>query len=295
MYIVTHVSPDMDAIGAVWLLQRFGGMQDHEVRFVNTGTPDPDVLSGAAAVVDTGREHDPARLRFDHHHLPGRAASETCATLQVFYHMTNGGDYNHPLFYLNQIAALITSGDTGRKTDGADWSRIEGIHAMLSALKMRGAADHILMNYGCSWLDLIAEHSQARYEAQRALASHLVYASEDHLVVALRDAPPHATSAAMEQGARLVVFANYTENAIGIMRAGEWQEPHCGGLVSSLLNDYDCGLDEITADMYDELCTWYRHQAGFFTGRGTKKAPREDAIKVDLTDVARAIDQIWKR
>lgn len=293
MYIVTHVSPDMDAIGAVWLLQRFGGMEGAEIKYVNTGAPDPAVLEGAAAVVDTGREYDPARLRFDHHHLPGRAASETCATLQVFYHLTSGGGYNHPLFYLNQIAALITSGDTGRKTDGADWSRIEGIHAMLSALKMRGAADYILMNYGCSWLDLIAEHSLARYEAQRALASHLVYASEDQLVVALRDAPPHATSAAMEQGARLVVFANYAENAIGIMRAGEWQKPHCGELVGAVCADTIVGpRDEA---IVSELLTWYRHQAGFFAGRGTKKAPREDKIAVDLADVARAIDQNWKR
>ncbi len=290
MTIVTHTAPDFDAIGAVWLLKRYGGMADHEVIYVNTGNPDPAILAAAAAVVDTGREYDPARLRFDHHHLPGRAANETCATLQVFVHLTGGGWPDHPLFFLNQIVALIYAGDTGKRTDGADWSRIEGIHAMLSALKLRNADDATLMHTGCLWLDLLAEHSQARYAAQRTLATHTAYRSEDGMVVALKDAPPHATSAAMEAGARLVVFANYGERAIGVMRAGEWQEPHCGQLIEAIIADPTLPADEL-----DELTSWYRHEAGFFAGRGTKKAPREDPIAVDLVDIARAIDGVWQR
>lgn len=296
MIIVGHTSPDWDCITAIWLLMRFGGMEAADVRFVNTGAPDQVVLAQADAVVDTGREYDPARLRFDHHHLHGRAASETCAAAMVFDHLT-GGDYQHALFYLNQIVALVLAGDTGKKTDGADWSRIEGVHAMLSALKARGAADYTLLNYGMGWLDLIAEHSKARYEAQSTLALYSVYRSDDGLLVALKEAPIHATSAAFDAGARLVLFQSSSEatNAIGIQRASEWQEPHCDGLVSSLLNDYDCGLDDISTATYSELATWYRHQAGFFAGRGTMKAPDPRPILADLADIARAIDAAWQR
>lgn len=289
--IVTHTSPDWDAIGAVWLLMRFGGMESAEVRFVNTGNPDPILLAAADAVVDTGREYDPSRLRFDHHHFAGRAASETCATAQVFSDLI-GGDYQHPLFYLNQIVALILAGDTGERTDGADWSRIEGIHAMLSALKARGAADHTLLNYGCGWLDLLAESSKARYEAQQTLATHTVYRSDDGLVVALREAPIHATHAAFEAGARLVLFQTTSEttNAIGIQRASEWQEPHCGELTALI----GCA-QPIGSLMESELRSWYRHEAGFFAGRGTAKAPDPRPIAVDLVEIARAIDAAWSR
>lgn len=296
-YIVGHISLDWDCIAGIWLLKRFTDLSDYEVVFVNTGAPDPAILAQAAAVVDTGREYDTGRRRFDHHHMPGRAASETSATLLVFYSLTDGGKPLHPLFYLNQIAALVTSGDTGRTTDGADWSRIEGIHALLSAQKARKLSDDALLSWGFDILDLLAESSQARYAAQKALAAHIVYRSDDGLLVALRDAPQHTTFAAMEAGARLVVFSNYAENTIGVMRAGEWQEPHCGGLVLGVLNDAECGVGPVIHGdpVFLELASWFRHNAGFCALRGTKKAPREDPVIVDLVDVARALDWQWKR
>lgn len=297
--IVTHTSPDWDAIGAVWLLKRYGGMADADVAFVNTGAPDPAVLAGADAVVDTGREYDPARLRFDHHHLPGAEANTTCATLQVFVHLTSGGAPTHPLFFLNQIVALIYSGDTGKRTDGADWSRIEGIHALLSAQKARGRDDHRLLDFGFDLLDLLAEASQARYEAQRTLAQHTVYRSEDGLLMALLNAPQGATFAAHEAGARLVVFQSDSEAtyARGVMRAGEWQEPHCGGLVLWVLNDSECGVGPVEhgGAVFMELASWYRHEAGFFAGRGTQKAPCSEPMACAIEDIAAALDAAWAR
>ena len=41
MYLVTHTSPDWDAIGYLWLMRRWGGAERAEIRFVNTGNPDP--------------------------------------------------------------------------------------------------------------------------------------------------------------------------------------------------------------------------------------------------------------
>lgn len=297
MNIVTHTSPDWDAIGGVWLLKRFGGLADRDVVFVSTGNPDRGVLITADAVVDTGRVYNPNDLRFDHHQL-GRAASDTCATLQVFCHLTNGGDCNHPLFYLNQIAALITAGDTGHKTDGADWSRIQGIHALLSAQKARRLGDAELMEWGFGILDLLAESSKTRYAAQATLAAHTVYTSDDGLVVALHNAPQGVTFAAHEAGARLVVFASDMPDvptyARGVMRAGEWQEPHCGNLIMracEILEYYD----EHRGPIYAELCSWYRHEAGFFAGKGTAKAPCADPMDVDIVEIARAIDAAWGR
>jgi hypothetical protein len=299
-YICTHVSPDWDAIGAVWMLKRFHApLKDAWVGFVNTGKPDHLILHEAAAVVDIGREYDPARLRFDHHQLPRHKANDTSATLQVFHFLTDGMNYMHPLFYLNQIVALIYSGDTGKKTDGADWSRIEGIHALLCAQKARKLSDIALMDWGFEILDLLAESTQARYTAQNTLAEHTVYKSDDGLVIALHNAPPFATNAAHEAGARLVMF--YSEHpdvptyARGVMRAGEWQEPHCGDLINWICNDWECGLMNISKLAYEELACWYKHEAGFFAGKGTQKAPCTDPMLVDIRDIALAIDEAWQR
>lgn len=302
MYIVTHVSPDWDAIGAVWLLQRFGGLEDAEVRFVNTGRPPADVLASAVAVADTGREDAPARLRFDHHHLPGAEANATCATQQV-YHWLILHRPETDWTYLGPIVDLIYAGDTGKPA--ANESRKRGIHALLSALKARGAADYTLLNHGYGWLDLLAEHSKGRQEAAETLAQHLVYTSTDGLLMAIKDAPPMASSAAFDAGARLVVFQNSRPetNAIGIWRSGEWQEPHAGQLVRAIL-DYAPAIrvEQTIATtttaaqaIFDELATWYLHEAGFFAGRGTDKAPDPRSIIADLRDIAAALDAVWKR
>lgn len=290
--LVTHTAPDFDAVASVWLLKRYGGLDDCEVQFVNTGAPDDGVLRSATAVVDTGRVFDPRLLRFDHHQLPGKAANETCATLQVAQYLVLARpdvDFN-PIWPLIQ---LIYYGDTGKPE--ANESRRIGIHALLSTRKRQGADNYALLAYGFELLDSLAQSLISQDEALKSLVLHAVYRSEDGLVVALKDAPHGATFAAHEAGARLVVFANYAKNAIGVMRGGEGQDVSVGHVVNCINEDYDCGLDVCSEAVHQELCTWFRHPAGFFAGRGTDKAPSDRPIIVDLRDVAAAIDSAWKR
>ena len=70
--IVGHLHPDLDCITAIWILCRWGGMHDAELRFVPAGTTldghpvdsDPQVVH-----VDTGGG------RFDHHHTNNHTLS----------------------------------------------------------------------------------------------------------------------------------------------------------------------------------------------------------------------------
>lgn len=296
-YIVTHVSPDWDAIGYAWLMKRFGGAEDIRVVFVNTGKPDPDILANAYSVGDTGSVHDIETLRFDHHQFPGVQANMECATTLAFKYVSQLQD----LKYLRPLIALIYQGDTGKPE--AKQSREVGIHALLSTMKARKFSDEELLDWGFETLDAIAEGLKAKYESTQSLFKHTVYTSDDGLVVALREAGRAATFAAMEAGARLVVFADYDQNAIGVWRSGEWQSPNCGDLIGYTINwlawqdGYDAALmpDSLKSVIQRELESWYRHPAGFFSGRGGDKAPRADEIPVDVAEVARLIDSKWKR
>ena len=285
--IVTHVSPDWDAIGAVWLLKRYGGLEGADVAFVNTGNPDKTLLDSATAIVDTGRLYDPSRLYFDHHHLPGKEANATCATLQVAQYLVLARpDYDfNPIW---PIIQLIYAGDTGKPE--ANESRRTGIHALLSNHKRQGADNYALLAYGFDILDSLSQSLISQDEARHSLEQHSVYRSDDGLVVALKNAPHGATFAAHEAGARLVVFANYEKNAIGVMRGGEGADVNAGALIDSIVND-----PTTPTDLGSELDTWFRHPAGFFAGRGTDKAPRADSIDIQVTDVAAAIDRAWRR
>ena len=308
--IVTHVSPDWDAITSVWLLQRYGGFESAGVVFVNTGSPDPAALAAATAVADTGKVFDPSALRFDHHQLPGKAASETCAALQVWEWLQapqpeplpanswrNGRSVVSVCIsplpdatrHLEPLVRLVYDGDTGKP--GAKQSRELGIHALLSAQKAaRWLGDHGLLAFGFDLLDMLASQLLAQADARASLAEHTVYTSQDGLVVALYNAPPAATFAAQEAGARLVVFADYAKNAIGIMRGGEGADVHAGELVARAET-----FSWSSAALRAELATWFRHEAGFFAGRGTAKAPSATPILVSLVDVACAIDTAWVR
>lgn len=280
--IVTHTSPDLDAITGVWLLQRYGGLGDAAVAFVNTGSPDPDVLAAAAAVVDTGRCYDPGRLRFDHHHDP---ALPSAATL-VWEALDSAG---RPVAHLRPLVEVVNAHDLGQQSPEAAMSRAQGLHAIYAGGRPEGD-DAGSLAWGYQLLDALDTTERRRAEGRALLDRHTAYRSGDGLLVALRDAPPTATAAAFERGARLVVFSNYAANTIGVQRAMEWQQPHVGDLVALAETSLDTP-DAVAA----ELASWYRHPAGFFAGRGTSKAPSSTPIGVDVTAVARALDARYER
>lgn len=306
MIIAIHTNPDMDCITGAWLLQRYGNLATAAIAFVNTGNPDRELLANATAVIDTGGEWDPARLRFDHHHLPGAAASETSAAMQVYEHLVAHSSVGS-LDHLAPLANLVYAGDTGKPDYGADWSRIVGLHAMLSGYKAWLKAQHdgglvpgfdqAVYAYGAGLLDVLDAALKAKHLARQELAEKVVYRSTDGLLVAIRHGGPGSTQAAADDGARLVVWEGQpaeveggTTYSIGLSRVGESQEPHCGELVQSAL-DTLAGDDPI----YQELATWFRHPAGFIALRGSAKAPVFKPVEVDLVDVARVISAAWQR
>lgn len=283
MPIVIHVAPDLDCITGAWLLQRYGGLAENPVIFVNTGSPDASLLRSARAVVDTGRDYHPESLRFDHHQDPGLP----CAAALVYRWIKDkGADVEH----LRHLLNVVDAHDRGMPYPDTNHSRAMGLHAIYGAGRPEGD-DAGSLAWGYQLLDALDKAARDREEGRRLLDQHTVYRSGDGLLVALRDAPRAATSAAFERGARLVVFADYATNAIGVQRAQEWALPHVGELVETVLHTSDT-VGPIT---HAELERWFRHPAGFFAGRGTAKAPSTEPIVVDVAEVARELDAWYQR
>ena len=291
--IVGHTSPDWDCIAALWLLQRHGGYAAHPVVFVNTGTPDAEVLALAAAVVDTGKVHDPATRRFDHH----QDAALPSATRLVYDWLLAEGAALHDI---RPLIDLIDTADRGSVWHDAVASRLLGIHALLGAYARAGHDDAAIYAYGCTLLDALEISLRHQAEARRAVNNHLVWCSDDGLIVALDGGNASVTAAAHEVfGARLAVFVNAdtdsagtTTYARGCSRLGgvEVTEPHVGDLVALAATAIDTP-EALSA----ELDSWFRHPAGFFAGCGTRKAPRTDPPAVGAATIARAIDAAWER
>lgn len=300
-YLVTHTSPDFDAIGSAWLLQRYGGLAHAEVVFVSFADLSPAVLGAAMAVLDIGGEHDPPRLRFDHH----QHAALPSATKLVAIHLRGTGAISH-------IALLIELIDDGDRwgASSAD-SRLRGIHALLDDFKRTEPrpSDRAILDYGYSLLDALDRHLKRQAEALQKVRNALRWQSEDNLVVALEGADAMATEAAAEIGARLVVWASRNEcepptYSMGCKRVGEGLPVHVGDVVQQAVDQFVSAagarsiaphIARAAATIGAELSSWFRHPQGFVSMRGTSKAPRYDAPNVDVVTLAQAISEAWQR
>ena len=305
-YIVTHVAPDWDAIASVWLLKNYNGM-NHDIKFVNTGNPDPEIMANASAVVDTGGVLHPATLRFDHHQLPPQYCNATSAAMQVWEYL----DLMHPgkVTHLKPLIELIYHGDTGQRSVDYIASERLGLHAMLDGFdRKRENADMEAYWFGSRLLHALASTLRAREMAKQMLESHTVFRSSDGLLVAVTNAPQEVTEEAFNQGAHVVLFTRSfetpegTSHAIGVWRNAKATQPHLGNIVQAaadrLLADGmtdSPDANDKTLAIYRELNTWYKHPAGFYSGRGNEKAPCLTPVGVDAGDVAAVLNEAWER
>lgn len=119
--IVTHSSPDFDAIAYLWLLKRFiPKFKDAQIKLMPFPQIDQDVLEAADSVGDIGGIYHPDRWRFDHH-LSGNQSTNTCAAMMVWEYLLF---LKIDVAYLSDLIEVIHQGDLAR-TDPI------GIHALL--------------------------------------------------------------------------------------------------------------------------------------------------------------------
>lgn len=290
--IVTHTSPDFDAIMFVRLMIRFAdGFGDAEIKFIplNAIERERKILDAADAVGDMGKEYDPDRLRFDHHHFPGAQSTATCAAKLAWEWLISQGQN---LEYLAPLIEEIHQGDLAR-------TPLVGIHSQMFGWKASAKEAGIILSdgeiysYGAHILSQIEFWLKHKAEARAELAEKVVWKSEDNSVWAVRHGSVSSTFSAYDEGARVVIFEGepLTLNGgeitypMGASRAPEWNEPDLGLLVQRSITS-DTGLKK-------ELGKWFRHPAGFYAGRGGPKAPDQDPPKADLVEVAKAFHKNW--
>ena len=302
MICLTHVSPDGDSALFAWLVSRFPG-QGIEVthKFINLAKPDPELLTAADFVGDCGRIYDPEKGRFDHHHLVMVEALATCAARQLFEYLIHNG---YKIKYLTPLVLLVWQGDI--MSQESEESREVGFHSMLSAYKAEKHNDQEILDFAFRFFDLIAFNLKRRSEALADLKEKTVYRSDDGLVIGVVDGGIATTFAAEESGARLVVWSGkpieneageVISRPVGITRLGgaEVTAPHVGDLVEAVMQ---IGIDFFVPGMgpvYEDLKSWFKHQAGFFAGRGTGKALDPTPVTVDIAFLAKLIDEVWVR
>lgn len=148
MRIITHASPDLDAVVSAWLAQRYLFDGGSEVGFASRRL-DPLRCAGAC-LVDIGNTYDPSRHWFDHKPPAFADRNSTCATRLVWEHLLALG---RPVRHLQPLVMVTFEGDTRRHSPDLRQSRIDGPHAELKRLHRLHERDGARYAHMCAWLD----------------------------------------------------------------------------------------------------------------------------------------------
>lgn len=152
--VVTHSRPDVDALAATWLTERFL-CADRPVD-VLFKPYDFDWTRGSAVdyAIDLGGLFDPDLGLFDHKPPAREDRTETCATKLVWEQLTQQG-YRVGGGLAEMVDAVLSGDSARRRAESFTYamSKQKGLHAEFDRLQVRKLSDNVLYKRVRSWLD----------------------------------------------------------------------------------------------------------------------------------------------
>lgn len=290
--IVTHQSPDFDAIAYLWLMKRYApNFENTRIEFVSPQSDMPE----ADSIGDVGREYDPDRWRFDHHQILGDESTSTCAAKMLWEHLLS---LDVDVAHLEPLVEEIYQGDIANTPQVGLHTALWGQLDRKNPVTGQRFSDREVIAIGFELLDNQAAWLAHKRDQEIELYKSVVWKSEDNSVWAIRGTDVSGTFAAYDAGAKIVVYegepialdSGEDTYPVGVSRSPKESVPHLGNLVHKI---FEGGI--VHEELSDELWKWFRHEGGFFAGRGGAIAPDPEPLKVDLVEIAKLINEAWKR
>ena len=277
--IVTHTSPDWDAIGSVWALKRFlPGWQDAQVKFVPAGQR----IDGKEAKEWTG---DPIQIMKDDEVIHVDTGMGPLDHHQVFD--TSLSAASRSWDYAREQAAKIGVGITPEHTEAV--SRIIGVivaidhfkevfwenptadyHefsllAALDGMKMvRPDDDDYYVEYGISCLNALLHHFENRIWAEREIADKgIIFSTKWGKGIGFETINDTVLKLAQKMGFIIVVRKDPRKGYVRIKARPATEEL-----------DIDLTLVHEQLKKIDPEATWYLHVSKKMLLNGTPKNPK---------------------
>lgn len=276
--IVTHFSPDLDAICAIWLVKRFfPGFSKSDVKFVPAGktldNKDPDAEKSVIHV-DTGFG------KFDHH----QTAVQTCACIKV-YQYANGQNWltANETKVLARIVAQVNEIDhfqqVFRPRADADYFDF-GLEAIIDGLKLlHSFADRKIIETGLVCLDAVFQQFTNKIWAEKLILEEGIrFKSKFGKAIAFSTTNDEAIVLSQKKGFRLVVRLDPKKNYV---RIKSWPIPEID------LTPIYQKLREKDPD-----ATWFLHVSKHMILNGSTKNPEMKPTKLSLEEIIEIIKKI---
>ncbi len=283
--IITHRSPDLDAIGAVWLLKRFlVEYKDAPVLFVSSGqTLPPEQTSQLGIPASQVTYVDTGLGEFDHHQ-PGRGDQLICATSLVLAHLIKiQRDKRHDwaLQYLVKYITLIDHFREVNWENPADERYQLMVHGLLAGAKYSGQYDdNQVLNFGCTLLDAAYAALRADVKADEIIQTKAITMKiRNWRVMAIASSNGEIEKRAQKLGYDLVVRK---DEALGHIRIKA--TPDSGIDLTPI-------YERILAE--DQVGTWFLHNSKRMLLNGSSKNETQNPSSLSLTQVVEIIKQNW--
>ncbi len=284
--IVTHHAPDLDAIGAVWLLKRFDAQHfaDARVGFVNPG----DTITLEEAEEHGCQLHEVTHVdtglgEFDHHQ-PERGHQIISASSLVYDHVVKIHPDLSADAALKELVNFITQTDHFQEINWPEAGNLRYsliIHELIHGIEFTDPHDdESQLQFGMKCLDIAYANFTQQLRAQEIIAHEsLEFTLPFGKALGINTSNDDTIKLAQKMGYLLVVRKDPKEGNVRIKARP------------------DAPLDlRAVADALakaDPKATWYYHPSGKMLLNGSKKHRNQKASALSLVEVIEIIKKSY--
>lgn len=274
--IVTHLSPDTDAITSVWLIHRFfPEWESAQVAFVPAGKTlhnEPADSISTIIHVDTGLG------KFDHH----QTNEKTCAARKVFEYLHKGkllkSGYVKPLERLTDLVTEIDHFGEVFYPDAAEDRYDFLLPSILDGLRMVYKNDTRLVSVGEDMLDGILKIFSNKVKAEEEIHNGLTFTSLWGKTLAVESDNEETSRLAQKLGYDMVIRKGIEH---GNLRIKTVPKP-------------ELNLEKLSVllKQKDPRATWFFHASGHMILNGSVKNPDSIPTTLSLTQAVQLVRDI---
>ncbi len=284
--IVTHHAPDLDAIGAAWLLKTFDTQHygNSKFAFVDPGsTIDPSVIAKLEINIDDVVHVDTGLGKFDHHQ-PERGHDHSSATSLVYDYLCQ----IHPDLEDDQALEILSEFITEIDHFGeiywpeADHYRYNFmLHEIIRGLEFIGLHDDdSQLHFGFTCLDGVYSSLKQHYKAKDILRDKAEYfQTKIGQCMAVETRNDDTLKLAQKHGAVIAIRKDSTDGHIRIKARP----------------DAKLDLKELADEikMIDSTGTWYYHPSGKMLINGSRKHRHQQASPLSLIQIIELVKKVY--
>lgn len=303
--IVTHTSPDWDAIGSVWLIKKYlAGWQEAEVRFVPAGerVESRQVFKSSSLQVESAELKNPIeRIKddevihvdtgngpLDHHQISDISVCAMSLTWDYIQQEIKREGNKLTTEHMEAVARIVRIvadidhfGEVFWKDPSADYHEFS-LLGLLDGIKLeKPDQDNFYVEFGSTCFNAIVVEFENRIWAEKEIEKGSRFITRYGKGIGFETINDTVLKLAQKMGYVLVVRKDPRKGYIRIKTL-----PDNGSKGANLTLAYE-QLSKI-----DPEATWFLHVSGKMLLNGTPKNPKMIPTKLSLDDIIKVLEKI---